>query len=167
MLAAFGLKKLEISMEYCRPKLSSTSGSPMRTSTPLPLRRSKWTSFAQHEFFRFCAPSVTHAGVVFNPVTAPYAPSYVRSVEAATTSFAVELSSMPVGDVVELEGAIKTLAKTSNGAVLVMTSPRRTARSFLHWSKYRLPALYPYRFFATSGGFVSYGVDTVDRSKPG
>jgi hypothetical protein len=49
----FGLKKLEISMEYCRPKLSSTSGSPMRTSTPLPLRRSKWTSFAQHEFFRF------------------------------------------------------------------------------------------------------------------
>ena len=29
-------------------------------------------------------------------------------------------------------------------------------------SSYQLPAIYPYRFFATSGGLMSYGVDTID-----
>ena len=27
---------------------------------------------------------------------------------------------------------------------------------------HRLPAIYPYEFFATSGGLVSYGVDNLD-----
>ena len=29
-------------------------------------------------------------------------------------------------------------------------------------AKHRLPAVYPYRFFATSGGLASYGVDLFD-----
>src|SRR5271157_5162042 len=29
-------------------------------------------------------------------------------------------------------------------------------------ARLRLPAVYPYRFFATSGGFISYGVDVPD-----
>ena len=28
--------------------------------------------------------------------------------------------------------------------------------------KYRLPAVYPFRFFVTSGGLLSYGVDVID-----
>jgi putative ABC transport system substrate-binding protein len=28
--------------------------------------------------------------------------------------------------------------------------------------QYRLPAIYPYRFFPESGGLMSYGIDTVD-----
>jgi len=27
--------------------------------------------------------------------------------------------------------------------------------------RYRLPAVYPYRFFATSGGLISYGTDNL------
>ena len=29
-------------------------------------------------------------------------------------------------------------------------------------AQYRLPAVYPFNFFATSGGLLSYGSDTVD-----
>jgi putative ABC transport system substrate-binding protein len=29
-------------------------------------------------------------------------------------------------------------------------------------ARYRLPAVYPFRFFATSGGLLSYGVDVRD-----
>jgi putative ABC transport system substrate-binding protein len=29
-------------------------------------------------------------------------------------------------------------------------------------AQYRLPAVYPYKYFITAGGLVSYGVDTVD-----
>jgi putative tryptophan/tyrosine transport system substrate-binding protein len=28
-------------------------------------------------------------------------------------------------------------------------------------ARYRLPAVYPYRFFATSGGLISYGTDNL------
>jgi putative ABC transport system substrate-binding protein len=28
--------------------------------------------------------------------------------------------------------------------------------------RHRLPAVYPYRFFTTSGGLISYGPDTID-----
>ena len=29
-------------------------------------------------------------------------------------------------------------------------------------ARYRLPAVYPYKYFITAGGLISYGVDTVD-----
>src|SRR5262249_5794610 len=29
-------------------------------------------------------------------------------------------------------------------------------------ARYRLPAVYPFRYFITSGGFISYGADTID-----
>ena len=29
-------------------------------------------------------------------------------------------------------------------------------------AQHRLPAVYPFRYFATSGGLVSYGIDSVD-----
>ena len=29
-------------------------------------------------------------------------------------------------------------------------------------ARYRLPAVYPYRFFAEEGGLASYGIDVVD-----
>jgi len=30
-------------------------------------------------------------------------------------------------------------------------------------ARYRLPAVYPYRFFVAAGGLISYGPDTVDQ----
>jgi putative ABC transport system substrate-binding protein len=30
-------------------------------------------------------------------------------------------------------------------------------------ARYRLPAIYPYRFFATEGGLLSYGPDQIDQ----
>jgi putative ABC transport system substrate-binding protein len=112
------------------------------------------------------APNVTRAAVLFNPATAPYAPLYLHSVEAAAASFAVDFSALPLDEVVELERAIKTLAAKPNSALLVLTDTFTTVnreRIIALAAEYRLPALYPYRFFAASGGLVSYGVDTLDQ----
>ena len=83
----------------------------------------------------------------------------------SSISFAVDMRSLPVSDVVELESALKRLATRPNGALLVMPDTFTTANRELIGlaAECRLPALYPYRFFATSGGLVSYGVDTVDQ----
>jgi ABC-type uncharacterized transport system substrate-binding protein len=112
------------------------------------------------------APNVTRVAVLFNPTTAPYAPLYLRSVEDGTSSFAVDFSTLPLQDVVELEPTIKTFAATPNSALLVLTDTFTTVnrdRIIALAAEYRLPALYPYRFFAQSGGLVSYGVDTLEQ----
>src|SRR5262249_8116210 len=53
-----------------------------------------------------------------------------------------------------------------NGALLVVPSPvtilERDAIIALA-ARYRLPAVYPYRFFATAGGFISYGIDLTEQ----
>jgi putative ABC transport system substrate-binding protein len=43
----------------------------------------------------------------------------------------------------------------------VFTSIRRTEIALLA-ARHRLPAVYPFRFFAQSGGLMSYGADTGD-----
>jgi putative ABC transport system substrate-binding protein len=58
------------------------------------------------------------------------------------------------------------LAATPNSALLVLTDTFTTVnreRIIALAAEYRLPALYPYRFFITSGGLVSYGVDTLEQ----
>jgi putative tryptophan/tyrosine transport system substrate-binding protein len=112
------------------------------------------------------APSVTRAAVLFNPATAPYASFYLRSFETAAASFALDFSALPLGDAIELDGAIKTLAATPNSALLVLTDTFTTVnreRIIALAAEYRLPAIYPYRFFAADGGLVSYGVDTLEQ----
>ena len=112
------------------------------------------------------APNVTRVAVLFNATTAPYAPLYLRSVEDGTSSFAVDFSTLPLQDAVELEPTIKTFAATPNSALLVLTDTFTTVnrdRIIALAAEYRLPALYPYRFFAQSGGLVSYGVDTLEQ----
>ena len=57
---------------------------------------------------------------VFNPQTAPYAPEFLRSIEATQGSLAVKTSAMPVHDVAELERPIADFASTPNGGLIVL-----------------------------------------------
>ena len=65
----------------------------------------------------------------------------------------------------EIEAAIAAFAEGPNGGLIVTG----TAAAVVHRSliislaaKHRLPAVYPFRFFATDGGLISYGPDSVD-----
>jgi putative ABC transport system substrate-binding protein len=102
---------------------------------------------------------------VFNPQTAPYAPVFLRSIEATQRFFTVTAAPMPVHDGAELERAITDFASTPNGGLIVLvdsfTINNRTSIISLA-AKYRVPAIYPFKFFVTAGGLVSYGVDDID-----
>jgi putative ABC transport system substrate-binding protein len=70
----------------------------------------------------------------------------------------------PVLDAAELERALQALGQQPDSAFFVVPDVfmqvHRTLIIRLA-EQYRLPAIYPYRFFPTSGGLLSYGFDTV------
>jgi putative tryptophan/tyrosine transport system substrate-binding protein len=132
------------------------------------------TGFANFEFsmmgkwlelLKEVAPSVKRVSLLFNPDTAPYAENFLRLAVTAAPSFNVELVVSPVRDDVEIEEALATLARKPDGGFIVIPDTFITVRSELIVSlsaRYRLPAVYPNRLFAQSGGLMSYGVENVD-----
>ena len=59
----------------------------------------------------------------------------------------------------------RVLARSSNGGLIVTAIPPSAARRKLIVAlaaRHRLPAVYSFRYYATSGGLISYGPDTTD-----
>jgi putative ABC transport system substrate-binding protein len=125
-----------------------------------PTMAGKWL-----ELLKEIAPRVAKIAFLFNPATAPYAVYYLNPFNAAARSFAVEAIAAPVRDTSELESVVAALAREPNGGLVVMTdtftSVHRVEITALA-ARYRLPTVYPYRFFAELGGLLSYGVDLTD-----
>ncbi len=117
------------------------------------------------ELLKEVAPRVTRVAFLFNPATAPFAEYYVTPFKAAATSFAVEAIAAPVRDTSELESVVAGQAREPDGGLIVMPEAFMNVHRVEVTSlaaHYRLPAVYPRRFFAELGGLLSYGNDQSD-----
>jgi ABC-type uncharacterized transport system substrate-binding protein len=117
------------------------------------------------ELLKEIAPQATEIAFVFNPTTAPYAEYYLNPFKTAARSLGVEASPMPVSNSSSLESAIAGQARDLKGGLIVMPDSFTTGHSSQIISladRYRVPAIYPYRFFAELGGLLSYGIDQLD-----
>ena len=57
------------------------------------------------------------------------------------------------------------MASQSNGGLIIFPSPLtqiNREKIVKLAAEHRLPAVYPFRYFVTAGGLMSYGVDTVE-----
>ena len=112
------------------------------------------------------APRVSRVAFVFNPPTAPGGGSYFFGpFKAAGAYFGVEVITSPVHNASELEAVIATQAREPNGGLIVMPDAflnvhRAEVTSLA--ARYRLPAIYPRRFYTELGGLLSYGNDQFD-----
>jgi putative tryptophan/tyrosine transport system substrate-binding protein len=64
----------------------------------------------------------------------------------------------------DIEHAIDAVAREPNGGLIVLPGPETAtnrAQIIALAAKYRLPTVYPYRYYAVSGGVLSYGIDSV------
>ncbi len=117
------------------------------------------------ELLKETAPRVARVATLFNPATAPYAEYWLNPFKAAAASFAVQAIVAPVHSSSELESVVAAQAHEPNGGLIVMpdtfTTEHRSEITSLA-ARYRLPAVYPYRVFAESGGLLSYGDDLTD-----
>ena len=103
------------------------------------------------ELLKEIAPRVDRVALLFNPATAPYAEYCLNPFKAAAASFAVEAIAAPVRDRSELESVIAAQAREPNSGLIAMpdsfTVTHRAEITSLA-ARYRLPAVYPFRFFA-------------------
>ncbi len=117
------------------------------------------------ETLRQVAPAVRRIAVLFNPEAAPFAASFVQVIEGSAASFAVEPTVAPVHDAVQLERAVIDLAAKPSGGLIVLPDVFTVGHRDLIIAlaaRHRLPAVYPLRAFAMSGGLISDSGDTID-----
>jgi putative tryptophan/tyrosine transport system substrate-binding protein len=117
------------------------------------------------ELLKEIAPRVNRAAFLFNPATAPYADFYVNPFKAAAASLGVDAVIASVRDRSELESVISAQAGEPNDGLVVLTdsfTSSHRAEIVSLAARYRLPAVYPFRFFAELGGLLSYGNDLLD-----
>ncbi len=84
---------------------------------------------------------------------------------ASASSTSVELSVIDPGDKSGIERALAVFAHEPNAGVIVTASTSTAAyrESIISLTnRYRLPAVYAFRYFAADGGLASYGPDTID-----
>jgi len=117
------------------------------------------------EALKQIAPRVIRVALIYNPETASYADLFQRPVEAAAPAFAVMPITVAARSVAELESAVDAFARTPTGGLLVLpdvTNLIHRDQIIALAARHRLPAVYPYRYYAASGGLLSYGSEQAD-----
>jgi putative ABC transport system substrate-binding protein len=111
------------------------------------------------------SPGVTHAALLYNPVTLPAYGKFVREVEAMRQPGAIEIVAMPVGNTGEMESAIKALAEKPGSGLMIGPDPFNQVRIqqiAQLAAQSRVPTISVYRPFVEAGGLMMYGPDTAD-----
>jgi putative tryptophan/tyrosine transport system substrate-binding protein len=116
------------------------------------------------EIFKEIAPNISRVGFILHPET-PVNVGFLRAAEAAAPSFGVKIIALGVHSAAEIERVVTEFAADSNGGLIVaphaVTVGNRDVIIRLA-ARYRLPAIYGPRHYATSGGLISYGPNPID-----
>lgn len=113
------------------------------------------------------APGLTRIALMANPKTLPY-DYFLKSGRAAASRLSVDLVSTPVETAVDVQAAIDSLARLPNSGLVVLPS----GIGILHrdliialTAQHRIPTVYPFRFFVSAGGLMSYGTDVISQDR--
>ncbi len=87
-------------------------------------------------------------------------------IQSVASSVGAEVSAIDVRDAGEIEVAIADFARSSNGGLILTASALAVVHRELVIAlaaRHKLPAVYYRRYFAASGGLVSYGYDIIQQ----
>ena len=122
------------------------------------------------ELLKEIAPGLKRVAGVSDPAFRGFAGVW-RAIEAMAPRFGVQVTSVsfhaPTDD---LESAVAAFAREEGGGLIVVPTALNALhrhRIFSVAAQNRLPAIYAFRFYATDGGLMSYGIDTVDLFRRG
>jgi putative ABC transport system substrate-binding protein len=119
------------------------------------------------ELLKEIAPRVTRAAVLRDPAITAGIGQW-GAIQSAAPSLGMEVSPVNVRDAGEIERAITTFARTSNGSLIVTGSALAAIHRDLIITlaaRHELPAVYFERAFVAAGGLISYGADLLDQHR--
>ena len=131
------------------------------------------TGVTQHEFaigakwlelLKQLAPSVARVAILYDPGN-PAAAGYLREIDSAAPTFAVQVLPLPVRDGSEIARSVTGFAAEPNGSLILLPGPVGTNNRdqiIALAARHRLPAVYAFRYHVLSGGLASYGIDNID-----
>jgi ABC-type uncharacterized transport system substrate-binding protein len=117
------------------------------------------------ELLKQIVPEVTRAAVLRDTALTS-GTSQFAAIQAVAPSLRVEVSPVNMRDAGEIERAVTAFAQSSNGGLIVAAGGSAQVHRNLIITlaaRHKLPAVYPYRFFVTNGGLISYGPDFTDQ----
>jgi putative ABC transport system substrate-binding protein len=127
-----------------------------------PAMAGKWL-----ELLNETAPGVTRAVAMFdrtNALNTEYA-EFAETTERLAPSFHLQYAAAPVSNAEDVQEAIEAIAREPHSGLIVMggtvmSANRETIVRLA--AQHGLPAVYAFRYYVTSGGLLSYGVDAGD-----
>ena len=117
------------------------------------------------ELLKEIAPRVTRVAFMRDPAIATGIGQFA-AMQSVAPSLGIELTALIVRDAVEIERAVTEFARRPNGGLIVPALSQAAVHRDLIVSlaaRLRLPTVYPYSYFVTAGGLISYGPDTLDQ----
>ena len=109
-------------------------------------------------------PRITRV-LVFRDYVDPSGVGQFGAIQTAAESLRVEVSAAGSRDKEEIEHALVAFARLANGGLIVTASaPGAVHRELIITlaAQLKITAVYPFRFYASSGGLMSYGPNTVE-----
>ena len=117
------------------------------------------------ELLKQIAPNVTRVAVLRDPAIVSGIGQFAV-IQSVAPSIGVDVNAINLRDAGEIERGVTAFARSANGG-LILTSSALSARHreliIALAARYKLPAVYSRRYFVTSGGLISYGVDFLDQ----
>jgi putative ABC transport system substrate-binding protein len=111
------------------------------------------------------ATDVARAGVIMYPDTGVHF-EFLRAVGEVALSLSVEVSAINFKNRDDITRRIEEFAGMPNGGLIVLPHPGNIdmrASLVELTARLHLPAIYPFRYFTTSGGLMSYGFDQPEQ----
>jgi putative ABC transport system substrate-binding protein len=117
----------------------------------------KWLELLQE-----IAPSISQVAVIRDPRTGPGIGQF--AVIQALAPVGLELFPANAISADEIERGIAAFARSPNGGLIVTSGGTAFHRNLIISlaARHRLPAVYPYRYYSTAGGLISYGPNTIE-----
>jgi len=116
------------------------------------------------ELLKAVAPNISRVAIMFGRDTVSSGASYfVPTLEAAGASIAVQPFVVPVGSPTEIATALAELGP-GHGLVIIPDTFMARNRALLieRAARFKVPAIYPARYYAMEGGLMSCGADMLD-----
>jgi putative ABC transport system substrate-binding protein len=121
----------------------------------------KWLDLLQQ-----FSPSIVRVAVIYNPDTSPQSKLFMRSIEEAAPSFAVEAIATQVHTTADIEAAMDRFSAQPNSGLIFPTDTFTMMHSDVIIAlpkRYRLPAVYGVARHVRNGGLMFYGPSFADQ----